>query len=655
MSGESVSILLSTERRILAAFAEATLDVPSTTLPWSVEAVDLVARIDAHLQCLSRDSRWVYRCFLWILEYLAIGYYRHPFHRFSRMPKARRQQYLAAWHRSPWSPKRLLKRFLASVVLINYYADARVAAACGYQPVFKPPAPRPPLRPDRVVRCGVASPQSPVPSPAVEVLIIGSGAGGAVAAEALARRGHDVAILEEGDLPDHAEFGTDAARFTRRYYRGAGVTATYGWPTILVPMGRVVGGTTVVNSGTCLRVPPHLFDRWREEFGLEAWGREITDRYAGIEAALHVAPVADAVQGPHAKHLAAGARAAGYTVRPLPRNARDCHGSGVCCFGCPTNAKLSMALSYLPAALEQGARLYANAKVRRLHWSGRCVTAVTGEFLDPATGRAIGEFRFRPKVVIVACGAMHTPVLLRHSRVPDAGRHIGRHLTLHPAAKVLAQYDAPVRAWEGVPQGMAVDGLEEAGILMESIFTPPPYVAPGLLLEGAAHREAMERYPYLGASGFLVSDTSEGRLFQLPGGHAVAYYRVRAADLAKFRRGLIALTEMFFASGAHTVYPGLYTRPILTRAEGAASLRSMRIRAKDLDLQAFHPLGTCRMAADSRKGAIDPTGRLFGLDNCYVADGSIFPTSLGVNPQITIMAAAQAIAEGINVRLQGPS
>ncbi|MBI4366546.1 MAG: GMC family oxidoreductase [Deltaproteobacteria bacterium] len=634
-------VLTRRERLTLTAFAEAILDVPSPTLPFSIEALALADRVDEQLAALSRDGRWIYRCFLWILEYSAIGYYRAPFHRFTRMSLTNRRRYLEAWRRSPWSPKRLLRRFLEALILMNYYADPRVSAACGFTPEFGR-RPRTVLASERLWR----RPPATRVDASVEILIIGSGAGGAVAAETLARRGHEVVILEEGDVPQPGDFG-DTMRFIRRYYRHGGVTATYGWPTILVPVGRVVGGTTVVNSGTCLRAQGRVFDRWAAEFGLAGLGPAIRARYADIERMLTVMPTPDALQGPHARLVAAGAVRLGFSARPLPRNAGDCHGSGVCCFGCPTDAKMSMALTYLPAALTHGARLYANATVTRLHWSGDRIRRVTGTFHDPETRAAIGAFTFRPKIVILAAGAMGTPILLCRSGVPDPGGHLGRHLTLHPATKVIAEFDQPVRAWQGVPQGLVIEDLASEGILMESIFTPPAQIAMSLLVDEAAHRRVMERYNHLAAFGFMVSDASEGRICTPPGMGSFAYYRLRGPDLRRFVRGLKVVTEIFFAAGARVVYPSVYPLPVIDRATGSAVFDRVRIHRKDLDLQAWHPLGTCRMAADPRHGVIDPEGRLFGLANCYVADGSIFPTALGVNPQLTIMAAAQTIADGI--------
>jgi choline dehydrogenase-like flavoprotein len=191
---------------------------------------------------------------------------------------------------------------------------------------------------------------------------------------------------------------------------------------------------------------------------------------------------------------------------------------------------------------------------------------------------------------------------------------------------------------------MVVHELAAEGIVFEGIFTPPAYTATSFLLNGPAHREVMERYNHLACFGLMVSDTSSGRILRMPNGHALALYNLNKTDVRRFVRGISTLVDIFFAAGATKVYPGLHPLPVLTRDQGSAPIFKSRIHAKDLELQAFHPLGTCRMGADPEESVLDPHCRLYGFDNLHVLDGSIFPTSLGVNPMLTIMAASRKIA-----------
>jgi choline dehydrogenase-like flavoprotein len=158
----------------------------------------------------------------------------------------------------------------------------------------------------------------------------------------------------------------------------------------------------------------------------------------------------------------------------------------------------------------------------------------------------------------------------------------------------------------------------------------------------------MENYNHMALFGMMVSDTSRGRIVRGVKGHAIALYNINRNDLPKYRRGIQFLADAFFEAGAKKIFLPFHTLPQVTREEGVRPIIEHRLRNKDLDLQAFHPLGTCRMGADPREAALDPFARLYGLDNLFVADGSIFPTSLGVNPMLTIMAAAHKIADYIH-------
>lgn len=625
--------------RIIEAFAEAVLDVPGGKFTHSVTQVKLAERVDQQLAMVSRDSRILFLIILYGLEWLAPFYVLNG-RRFTRMSLAMRRRLVESWQRAHWSVRRIMRRYLEALVISNYYAIPEVAAQCGYTPKFQPPRPAPTLRADHVDFA-----PSGDRSEVVDVCIVGSGAGGAVAAHTLAKMGYNVLMIEEGAHFSVKDFGQDAATMTRKMYRYAGMVHTVGYPAVLVPVGRCVGGTTEINSGTCFRTPEKVFARWVREYGLSNWTPDrMLKHFEEVEQMLHVAPAAQEVLGPNSRIFAEGAAKLGLTAKPLVRNVSDCRGSGVCVFGCPTNAKQSMALTYIPAALEAGARLYAATQVSHVEFRHGHATGVVAYFTDPETGKRRGKLTVEAKIVILACGTFHSPVVLRRSGVPDPSHLIGRHLTLHPATKMLAMFPQEIKGWNEVPQGMYVDDLAAEGIVFEGIFLPPAFTASSFLLNGPAHREVMERFNHLASFGMMVSDTSSGRILRMPNGHALALYNLNKTDVQRFTRGITMLAEIFFAAGATKVFPGLHNLPVLTREQGAAVIRETKIHAKDLELQAFHPLGTCRMGADPHESVVDPHCRFYGFDNLYVTDGSIFPTSLGVNPQLTIMAAAHKIA-----------
>lgn len=632
------------EKRILEAVAGSIIPNPHGPFTKSVTDVDIASRVDLTLTYLFIDVRWTYRIFLLLMEFGGI-FYKLRFARLTKMDKKKREEYLRAWHRTWWAPKRLIARFIGALIGIAYYSVPEVGVECGYTPEFKAPAPVPDFPKENLQIDPLEGEHDIV----ADVCIIGSGAGGAAAAATLVEAGRSVVILEEGGYHRAEEYGRDVMEMTRLLYRDSGILETFGWPNILIPLGCCVGGTTVINSGTCFRCPDNVLSRWDHEFGLSTWSPEkLKDAFDRVEAVLGVAlPRANTVSK-NTEVFKRGLAKLGLKGDLVLRNAPGCSGSGVCCFGCPTNAKKSVDLNYIPSALNNGARLYANCRAERLmHEKGRA-GGVLASFIHPKTKRRVGRLFVSAKVIIVACGTMHTPIFLKRSKLPNPSRSIGKNLTLHPAAKVIAFFDEEIRGWDGIPQSYCMDQLAAEGIRLEQIFTPPGFVAPNLMVTGKEHSEVMANFNNLAGFGLIVSDTSRGHIYSLPKNRAAIWYSVNKYDLPKYLRGIALISEIFFAAGAKKVYPSLYKVPVITREDGIKKLYEANIKPKDLDLQAFHPLGTCRMGVDPRKAAVDPNGRLYGMDNVYVADGSIFPTSLGVNPQVTIMAAATKIAEHID-------
>ncbi len=632
------------EREIVTEFAKTLIPLPSEKLGKSVEAVDVASNVDDHLKYFSKDLRLSFRALLLLFDWGAFFYYLRckPFRRLKPEWKKR---YLEAWHNSSWAPKRALWRFLDAIIYMNYYTDEEVYKACGWTPSYKKRLPEPVFPHENVS----IAPSDKDMKVECDVCVIGSGAGGAAIAAKLAKAGRKVVILEEGGYFTSEDFGSDAVVQTKMLYRDGGMVNTFGWPAILVPVGKCVGGTTTINSGTCFRTPPELLDKWALEFGLSTWNAErMRPYFEEAEEMLGVAPAADNVLRGNTHAFIKGIEKLGFKGAPLLRNSPACTGSGVCCFGCPTNAKRSMNISYIPEALRHGAKLFCHCQASRFLYEGGHATTVIARFRDPLTRKRLASLEVKAKTIVLACGTLHTPVLLMRSHVPNMSGQIGHNLTLHPAAKVIGIFKDEIRGWDEIPQGYYVDALKKEGIMLEGIFLPPSYMASSLLHTGERHRQIMERYNNLAVFGLMVSDTSKGRILRLPGNRPVTIYNLNKADLKKFISGLEVLAQAFFAAGAESVLLPIHTAPEITREEGACAVKCRKIRQKDLDLAAFHPLGTCRMGANPKEAVCDPFGRVYGLDNVFISDGSIFPTSLGVNPMMSIIAAGLKIGDYIN-------
>ena len=477
---------------------------------------------------------------------------------------------------------------------------------------------------------------------AADAVVVGSGAGGAMAARTLARAGLDVVVLEEGRRWTVEEFrSTHPIDRYAGLYRGAGATVALGRPSVVLPVGRAVGGTTVVNSGTCFRPPLAVQRRWRDEFGL---GIADPDRLAGhldeVERTLQVAPVPLDIMGRNGRLLLDAATSLGWRAAPIPRNAPGCEGCCQCAIGCPRNAKFGVHLNALPQACAAGARIVSQARVERvLHRHGRA----RGVRARRPDGTALDVLA---DTVIVAAGATETPGLLRRSGI---GMHprIGRNLALHPATMLAGRFDDDVVAWRGVLQSAAVHEFHESdGVLIEATSTPPgmgSMVFPGY---GAELLSWLDRAPQVATFGAMVADRGVGSVSSVRG-ETLVRYTIDRADIAKLLVALEAMGRLLFAAGAVEVLTGLPGAPTVTSLPALQEvLRSSNPRS--LHLAAFHPTGTAAAGADEQRCPVDEHGRLRGVDGVWVADASILPSSPEVNPQLSIMALALAVADEVS-------
>lgn len=500
-----------------------------------------------------------------------------------------------------------------------------------------PPVPRTPPE-DPPLDC-VPSAEWPERSSA-DAVVIGSGAGGAIAARTLARAGMRVVVLEEGRRHTTADFGRRAPldRFGELYRDGGG-TVALGNPPVVLPMGRAVGGTTVVNSGTCYRTPDRVLARWRRRYGLDlADGGAFGECLDEVERTLHVATSPLEVLGRNGRTALLGAERLGWQAAPLRRNASGCKGSCQCVVGCPTGAKQSVQLSVLPDACAAGARIVTEAYVQR----------VLVERDRPGGPRACGVAVRRPDgseseilspLVVVAAGAVHSPGLLRRSGL---GGHpaLGRNLAIHPAASVAGRFAEPVTAWRGVLQSVGVEELHGDGILIEATAGPPgmgSFVLPGV---GRALRRELDGAERLATLGAMIADLPSGRV--LGGRRTLLRYDLARRDGERLMRAVEAMGRVLFAAGAEEVLTGI---PAAPRAGSMKQLKELLggLNARALHLSAFHPTGTVALGADPQTAPADTEGWLRGVQGVLIADGSALPSCPEVNPQLTIMAAALAV------------
>jgi choline dehydrogenase-like flavoprotein len=486
-----------------------------------------------------------------------------------------------------------------------------------------------------------------------DVVIVGSGAGGAVAAATLAEAGLDVIVLEAGEAFDRDSYPVDPLEAIARLYRDGGLTIAEGRPQIPVPVGRAVGGTTVVNSGTCFRAPQAVLEEWRGRFGIE-WSTDLDGAFADAEEFLRVTPVDPERMGRNGQLAMEGAAAIGASGGPISRNAGSCIQCSSCPLGCEIDAKRGMHVSYLPRAVAAGARLRTGVGAQRvLIEKGRATgVACTLAPLRPGPrnrGKGTARAGSRPYAVrarlatVVAGGALGTPELLLRSGL--GGQAVGRDLHIHPACWVGARYSEEVRGWDGVMQSYYIDQWEPQRLLLEATFTPLAFGGAWLPGAGSDHQRSLLEFGHVGSIGVHLSDQSSGRISLARDGSLRARYKLSQEDTDRLTFGITRAAEIHFAAGATEVYPNIARAGALS-ASRLADFESTRFKPSELRLEAFHPMGTARISPPG-DGVCSPDGAVHGTQALYVADASLFPTSLGVNPMMTIIAFANRIATGL--------
>jgi choline dehydrogenase-like flavoprotein len=470
------------------------------------------------------------------------------------------------------------------------------------------------------------------------VVIVGSGAGGATMAAELADAGVDVVIVEEGGYHPTESFTAHTGRALRTLYRDGGLGLALGKPPVLFSEGRCVGGSTVVNGGMSWRTPGRVLRRWAEEDGIAAISeRDMEPHFAKVESRISVAPQDPETIGDDMRLLKAGADAKGWKIIPNLRNQLHCAGTNNCTNGCPTGAKRSMLVTNVPRALASGARLFADCRVERITRNGRAVTGIEGRFVRPG-GHGGPRLTVRSAVVVAAGGAVQTPALLARSGLRSRSGRLGRDLSLHPNAKVTAFFDEEVVGWHGVHQAYQVREFADDGILLTAINLPPSLVALGLPHHGRDLGQVMGDYNHMITAGCLIEDTGSGRVRNVPGLGPQVFYQLADRDAERVVRGIALSAELMLAAGARRILLPFDGAPEVRDRAGLRDLLARPVAAKSIELSTVHLMGTARMSDDPRRGVVDSFGAFRGWPGLLVADASLLPTPIGVNPMETIMA-----------------
>lgn len=486
-----------------------------------------------------------------------------------------------------------------------------------------------------------------------DVAIVGSGAGGGTVAQALAPlvgRGKRVIVLEKGPRFRDQDFTGQELEMAGALYAGeGGVLTAEGTMTLAYAEG--YGGSTLVYTGTSLAPPERVIRRWAVPGLAPADLGARAERYLA-ENNVHLLP--PALLNENNRRFAEGAERAGYAARQFPLNLRGCRGSSLCNLGCPNAAKQGTHRVQLPRAERQGVEVVTRAEVLRVGDHTLEVRTSPrppeGKGADPEW--APGHYTVRAERIVLAGGVMGTVPLLLRSRLPGLPRRVGAGFTCHPAHILVGEHPQPITNDVGHPKSYYLDRAEAEGFVLETCMYFPFTTAKNLTGFGPPHSALMQAFPRLQMILVLACDRAipENRITVDREGRPVVHYRFTRPVVGAMVRATRAAARIFFAAGAVRVHAPSANPPLLERAD--AKLLEHRIHERHflpgtVSVSAAHLMGGCGMGRDASDSVTDAWGRVHGIPWLRIADASLFPDALEINPYVTIMALADRVAEGL--------
>ncbi|MEW6113623.1 MAG: GMC family oxidoreductase [Thermodesulfobacteriota bacterium] len=466
-----------------------------------------------------------------------------------------------------------------------------------------------------------------------DAVIVGSGAGGATAAYLLARAGKEVVVLEEGGYHQTEDFEGPIGDLMGKLYRDAGMTPILGKPAIAFAEGCCVGGSTVINGGLCWRTPQHVLNTWRGA-GLSGLDEaSLTPIFEELERDLSISVQDISDSNAASRLLIEGCQQLGWAWERVPRAQIDCSNSNRCPTGCPTGAKQSMLVTYIPKALSKGARIYSDARVTEIVRSGPRAEGVTARVTN---GSKTFRLNVKARAVFLAGGSIQTPYLLLRNGFTH---QVGTNLQIHFNLKAVATFPQAIEPQRGTMMTAQVKQFTGDDMYIGSSNFDPVYLALTLAPHGHSVVERVTEN-WRKASIYLVQVkcAGTGKVINARLGRPMTYYKLLAEDVRRIHLGLRRLVQLLLAAGAEEVFLSIAgSSPIRCEAD-LDKLMSDAPDPRRLDILSVHAMASCPLGMDARTSAADAFGLLHGTDNIFIADAGMLPGATGTNPQITIMA-----------------
>jgi choline dehydrogenase-like flavoprotein len=500
-----------------------------------------------------------------------------------------------------------------------------------------------------------------------DVAIVGTGAGAGITAELLTQAGLSVVLIEEGPLKSSSDFRQrESDAYPSLYQESAGRKTADKAINIL--QGRCVGGSTTVNWTSSFRTPPGTLLHWQKHFGLsELTEAAMAPWFEQAERRLNIGPWLTA-PNQNNELLRSGATRLGIAASGIQRNVKGCWNLGSCGMGCPTNAKQSMLVTTIPAALDRGASLLVQTRAHTLELVQQKVNALVCVPVT-ANGSVVAgstPTRVVARHYVVAGGAINSPALLKRSDLPDPHGLLGARTFLHPVVISAANFDEKVEAWNGAPQTLYSDHFLQTqpidGAIGYKLEAPPmhPLIFSSTLAGfGQAQADALRQFPHMHSLLALMRDgfhpqSIGGQVKLQSDGSPVLDYLLNDFVMEGARRAFLSMAEIQFAAGANSVVPvhelgGTYK----TWAQARDAINALPMKPLLTRVVSAHVMGGCAMGVDEHRGVVGPDGTHWQVNNLSVHDGSLFPTSIGANPQLSVYGFASKLATGLAKRLSG--
>jgi choline dehydrogenase-like flavoprotein len=497
-----------------------------------------------------------------------------------------------------------------------------------------------------------------------DVAIIGSGAGAGITAELLSKAGLQVLIIEEGPLKSSTDFNQKESEAYPQLYQESAARKTED-KAINILQGRCVGGSTTVNWTSSFRTPAPTLAFWQDKFGLKDYAVDALSPYfEQAERRLNIGPW---LASPNENNdlLRRGAAKLGIPAQAISRNVKGCWNLGSCGMGCPTNAKQSMLVTTIPAALDKGAQMLVETRAERFELANGRITGLLCSFQASNTTqsqqiRAQAATKIIAKHYVLAGGAINSPALLLRSGAPDPHGNLGRRTFLHPVVMSSGVFSQKVEAWQGAPQSIYTDHFLDTqpidGPIGYKLEAPPLHpvifasTVPGM---GQTQHDLLKAFPHnhtllaLMRDGF--HDQSRGGKVKLRSdGSPVLDYPLTDFVMDGARRALLSMMEIQFAAGAAKVLPlHEMARTYTTWAEAKGAVNALPMKPLLTKIVSAHVMGGCGLASTEKQGVTRPDGMHWQIENLSIHDGSLFPTSIGANPQLSVYGVVNRLAQGL--------